>query len=636
MRNTPATASAIPNAALSEDGNTVAVVLPSSERRILQVFQVESGLLQTTLNARQSSNLLSNTNNSQSALGSESLEKVIFCGNSYVAALSNSSAAADHQHSQVLIWDLSRGGVVAHSIGGDEWNSSKRYVDAASNGEHLYLLVAVSSSGFNNSSSRRSSASGNVDDDDSGGAAKLQIHQYDPSSGRLMRKIKCGKGGSSAKDSEFGLAVLNDHESGKLQFVIRNGNGAQGSEAFRVLDAETGSKVGKHKYREGKKQAKKDGTGGTGVQAVNTFVVLPRTSTVAVYCLKSSHWMKAIPATNANPMVRVWDAGSEGSVLILVDDKLYHCTTSDGPEEVSKVTMDQSSTVIPRSTKQAAVIMHNPKDARSSYQIQLLDWSPLSSNIEDIQMIGSIPSKIELRWVSDEEAAGGARGGSISKKRNAESITVLGPGQAGRESSGVSERTAKKKLKHSDMDMAGSDDPSMGMSIADRLKQLAEVSDGGDEEEEGGQSSVEKFKKPMTKKDFVAKRATTESLTQLLTQALRGGDDGLLELALSVKDKNILQQTMKGLDSYCIDILLTKLTTRLASKPQRAEELAFWLSYVLESGRVQQMGQLQPLKNLLQDRIDAFPHLLRLEGRLSMVNAEKRRGRKRLAAASLK
>ena len=135
----------------------------------------------------------------------------------------------------------------------------------------------------------------------------------------------------------------------------------------------------------------------------------------------------------------------------------------------------------------------------------------------------------------------------------------------------------------------------------------------------------------MTRKDFVAKRATTESLTQLLTQALRGSDDGLLELALAVKDKKVMRQTMKRLDSYCVDILLTKLTYRLASKPQRAEELAAWLSLVLESGRVKQMGQLQPLKNLLQDRIDALPLLLQLQGRLSMVDAQKRLGKKNCA-----
>jgi len=334
-------------------------------------------------------------------------------------------------------------------------------------------------------------------------------------------------------------------------------------------------------------------------------------------------------------MVRIWDAGSEGSVLILVDDKLYHCTTSDGPEEISTVTMDQASTVLPRSIKQAVVIMHNPKNERSNYQIQLLDWSPLSSNYsEEIEMIGSIPSKIELRWVSEKEAAEGARGGAISKKRNAESITVLGPGQAGRENAGVSERIApKKKAKSSDYDMAvaGSQGQAIGTSIADRLKQLSEVNmDTYDEVGEGGQSPVER-KKPMTRKDFVAKRATTESLTQLLTQALRGSDDGLLELALAVKDKKVMRQTMKRLDSYCVDILLTKLTYRLASKPQRAEELAAWLSLVLESGRVKQMGQLQPLKNLLQDRIDALPLLLQLQGRLSMVDAQKRLGKKNCA-----
>ena len=625
-----AAALSVPNgAALSEDGNLAAVVLPSLERRILQVFQVENGLLQTTLNARQSDNNIfhANTDSSRSALGSESLKKVLFCGNNYVAALSSVAVAATfsaehlHQHSQVLVWDLSRGGVVAHSIGGDEWNSSKRFLDVASHDNHLYFLVAVAENG-----------------EGDGESFKLQIHQYDPSSGRLVRKIKCGKAslGGNDGDSEFGLALWGKAAGNKPQFVVRNGNGSHGSEAFRILDVESGSKVGKIRYREGKKQAKKDGTGGSDIHAVNNFVILPRNSAVALYCAKSGQWMKTIPAASTNPTVRVWDAGSEGSVLTLVDDKLYHCTSKDGAVEVSKVTMDRASAIIPRSMKQAVVVMYNPGGTRSTYQVQLLDWSPLSSNIQDIQMIGSIPPKIELYWAADdsEEPTVTTKEVPSNKKRNSESI--LGPGQAGHEIAAVSERTPKK-AKQLDMvlvDTVTSEGSILGTSIADRLKQLVDVDDII-EDDDGGQSSVEKFKTPITRKDFVAKRATTEALAEILSQALRGGDDGLLELALSVRDRNVLRQTMRGLDSYCIDILLAKLTTRLASKPQRAEELAFWLSCVLESGRVQQMGQLQPLKNLLQDRIDAFPHLLRLEGRLSMVNAEKRQGRKKPEVTSL-
>ena len=164
------------------------------------------------------------------------------------------------------------------------------------------------------------------------------------------------------------------------------------------------------------------------------------------------------------------------------------------------------------------------------------------------------------------------------------------------------------------------------MSLADRLKQLTEVNDFV-VDEDGGQSSLERLRAPTSRKGFVAKRATTEALAGLLSQAMLGGDDGLLELALSVKDSNVLHETIKGLDSHCVDILLNKLTTRLASKPHRAEELALWLSCLLEIGRAEHQGQLHSLKNLLRDRVEAFPHLLRLEGRLSMVNAEKRRRR---------
>ena len=81
----------------------------------------------------------------------------------------------------------------------------------------------------------------------------------------------------------------------------------------------------------------------------------------------------------------------------------------------------------------------------------------------------------------------------------------------------------------------------------------------------------------------------------------------------------MLQLSLQELQDSHMEILLAKLTYRLASKPNRAAELAVWISVVLQSGKVRHPQQLRPLRNLLQERIDSFPHLLRLEGRLSML-----------------
>ena len=123
----------------------------------------------------------------------------------------------------------------------------------------------------------------------------------------------------------------------------------------------------------------------------------------------------------------------------------------------------------------------------------------------------------------------------------------------------------------------------------------------------------------ITHKENFGQTATTESLSELLTQALQGGNDGLLELALGVQDTHILQQTVEGLSDQSLNTLLTKLTTRLASKPLRVAELIVWFRAIVQTGRIRDPAQLLPLKNLVQERVSYFPQMLQLEGRLNSL-----------------
>lgn len=615
-------------AALSADGNLCAVSVPSSDRRIIQIYQIENGLLQTTLTAKNSSNI-----RGSSSLEKDSFDRILFCGNNHVVALSKADPDFSFTSGQVLIWDLSRGGVVAHSIADESHH--KQYLDAANTAEHLYLLVAIS-----RNNGRRSSDSGMGNDSDEGRHAnKLQVHQYDPNTGRLIRKIKCGKFLES-NCSEFGLAVHRT-PSGETQLFVRSSRTSH-HEAFRVLDAETGNKVGKHKYSNDKKQTNKDGAGGNGIVIASPYVALPRISSVALYNLETQKWIPSIPTSSASPQVQLCtgtDENKSSACLLLVDQELFKCTPNS-VESLSRIHSDQVVALLPRSLHQVAVVLFNPKSIKTSLQVQLVDWG--TDDPTDSDGIGRFQTEVSVHWQSPGNSSGTTEEGSVvGKRRNAERMTVLGAGQAGGESSAVSERKSRKKYRQETGDnedgirVAG--DPSLkNMTIADRLKQLTEIVDTkpGEDEDSSVEDAAGSKGKGDRSSNFVAKRATTESLTKLLTQGLQGGDDGLLELALTVRDRSILQETFKGLDSVSIEILLTKLTTRLASKPQRAEDLALWLSFVLQCGRVRNPSQLQSLKNLLQERIEVFPHLLRLEGRLSMVKSESKSGSsgKKLAA----
>ncbi|KAI2502172.1 hypothetical protein MHU86_12308 [Fragilaria crotonensis] len=211
---------------------------------------------------------------------------------------------------------------------------------------------------------------------------------------------------------------------------------------------------------------------------------------------------------------------------------------------------------------------------------------------------GEIVETMELPKEEEEEQGDGLD--VVTGKRPAvASITqTLGPGQAGGESLEVSDRPMKKTKKAADDDET--DEP----TIAERLKRLQQVLDQEDEEEEI---------------KFRPKQATTESLSHLLQQALSSADDSMLELALDVRDAKVRELSIDELAVDQATLLLNKLTARLAKKPSRASALVPWIQLLLLSGKIQSSAPLGPLKNLVQERIEVFPQLLQLEGRLSML-----------------
>jgi hypothetical protein len=195
---------------------------------------------------------------------------------------------------------------------------------------------------------------------------------------------------------------------------------------------------------------------------------------------------------------------------------------------------------------------------------------------------------------------------STKRTEPASTTTTLGPGQAGGEALQASDRPTKK---------AKTTPATEDISIAERLQQLAQEMDRDDEDEELAQKPSES--------SFSSKKATTESLVNILSQALSSGDDAMLELSLGVRDKRVIALSLKELDANLVSLLLTKVTSRLSHRPNRASELCVWISLLLESGKIHETQQLRPLRNLLQERVESFPHLLQLEGRLSILAAMK-------------
>jgi hypothetical protein len=202
-----------------------------------------------------------------------------------------------------------------------------------------------------------------------------------------------------------------------------------------------------------------------------------------------------------------------------------------------------------------------------------------------------------------------------------------------------------------------------GQSIADRLALLSsameESDEDDDDEEEGGRGLAAGRDREGSK--FKQKSATSETLTTLLTQALTSNDPTQLNVALQVTDRRLVEGTVRSLQSLdaergrdggvatttgYIPTLMAHLVRRMARRHSLVMPLGVWVKAILAAtarsahqvatrddgnnaveARMAREGRemamkLGPLKNFLNERVECFPQLLRLEGRLALLNQQ--------------
>jgi hypothetical protein len=266
------------------------------------------------------------------------------------------------------------------------------------------------------------------------------------------------------------------------------------------------------------------------------------------------------------------------------------------------------------------------------------------------------------------------------KKRKAEKI-ALASGETGMDASIAADLTSKKKRmdvvaqeEYGDVEMAASkddydfkleeeQDEEHKQSISDRLAMLSSAMEQTDEEtdfddEEEDATKSKKAKRP-SKKSVKSLTATSESLTTLLTQALSSNDSIQLNIALQVTDYRIVENTVKALqlldaqrtdastEGY-IPMLMGHIVRRMARRHTLVTALTSWIKAILltssqissrrlvggntalgaeEEERMAREGRelalkLGPLRNFLNERVECFPQLLRLEGRLALLGRQ--------------
>lgn len=121
---------------------------------------------------------------------------------------------------------------------------------------------------------------------------------------------------------------------------------------------------------------------------------------------------------------------------------------------------------------------------------------------------------------------------------------------------------------------------------------------------------------------------THQSLTTVLTQALRTDDADLLESCLTTADSLVVRNTVEGIDSTLAGTLLNKLAARLYRKPGRAGSLMAWVQWTLiahggalasQPKVVQGLGGLQ---KVLAERSKGLTSLLALKGKLDLLEGQ--------------
>ena len=118
------------------------------------------------------------------------------------------------------------------------------------------------------------------------------------------------------------------------------------------------------------------------------------------------------------------------------------------------------------------------------------------------------------------------------------------------------------------------------------------------------------------------------TLSTVLTQSLRTNDVNLLETCFHERNLNTVRATIERLDSSLAAALVQKLAERLYSRPGRAGGMMVWIQWTAVAhggyiaGQPEVMKKLTELRRVVDDRANSLQALLKLKGKLDMLEAQ--------------
>ena len=124
------------------------------------------------------------------------------------------------------------------------------------------------------------------------------------------------------------------------------------------------------------------------------------------------------------------------------------------------------------------------------------------------------------------------------------------------------------------------------------------------------------------------RKPSAASQVTLLVQALQNGDAGMLDEALLIQDAQTIASTVARLPMTSVLPFLEAVLQRVQGRPARVASLASWMRALLAQHAAYLMGcpqllpMLTPLYQLIEERLTAFKPLLKLVGRMQMLQSQ--------------
>jgi Dip2/Utp12 Family len=591
--------------ALSPTGSLLAIADGKQQQQLrVSIRHAATGVLQCTLQTNRSTGLQVGDAGAAAVVGSVlNNSKLLWLNETHVAVLNVSS------NNTIVVFDVTRG-VVAYTVESSSGSPSKRKHRHHDDASSLLSFADIAADNNNSNDDCFYVACRNPE------SSKVVIHEYSTSTGKLQRKIKAGKCGTTSPDTTnpCRLAVSRSYA------VVHCTAGEDSS--IRVLDIDTGSKVSKVKIAHRQSSHSTAASATTILAAAGDVgcTVDGTSGNLVLFQLSTGKVFRCDTAVSVGEGATVQLMSSARQDENDEDDSTFWLLIANKKLIRFGITHDNTTCTIEKTCQ-----IQSSEDVSVQLLLSVNHLVAVSSSGSDVRVrmvelnTSTMPETVTISWEDTEKEDTETTAASSSKKRK--QTTVLGPGQAGGEARGVTEGvdSSKRGKVIEDDDDEADEEEDDGPTIAERLAQLQQALDAEDSEDDDNRMATDDDDVGNNTDKFVPKQATTESLTQLLSQALQSVDNSMLEQALQVRDANILKETCRMLSADYLAALLAALTTRLASKPARAEHLVQWIAAVLQSNQIAETEHLLPLQNLLQERLEVFPMLLQLEGRLERM-----------------